>query len=1335
MTRSRPAAALALALSASLAGMPIRAAADDIDIFTGASGGSAVNPRILIVLDNTSNWSRHSQQWPGGLQQGQSEARAISSLLPTLDGTVSMGLMEFVTGGNANDDGGFIRSAIRPLDSTAKASFTSQLGTIYGNVTSPDEKRNSNTPYGDLMYDVYNYFAGANAYSPSAVIASIADNAGYTTPYSTFRSPLSAANTCGRTFVIFIGNPNASGPSSDSAANTAALNALNGSPTTQLGLPNFTAQNATTTANVGVTAACYANPADATPELDAFTAQCDPYTEGCSIGAATANTKPIACPAGSLSYTVTQSVYHPASTAPGQPVQGTVTTATDTTTGFYASTADVPNSDHGTLTCPASATTTSGTTTTTTTYSCTYSVGAPSGTAGITADSATASQNPNGKGAGCYTGVGTAAGNWNPATTSDFGGLSCPANSSCTYSGALAGNASGCTGSSYRQVTVTQTATAKRQYTITQTVTPTSVSNSTTPAYTTTTNLGMTSQCYASAPASTSDYASSCSGTNITCTYNNAPTSGTLASCPPGTSAYNIVGTNTILTDVPTGTTSPDTGPRNADEWSRLLHDRGVPVTGSTVRSPVTTYTIDVYNAQPNATQTALLMSMAKAGGGKYFAAKNEQAILDALRQIIIEIQAVNTTFASTSLPVNATNRSQNENQVFIGMFRPDPDAHPRWFGNLKRYQLINSGADIELGDVNGHIAVNTLTGFVTPCAASYWTSDSGSYWSGLGINPDPAGACAPDGASPYSDLPDGPQVEKGGAAEVLRQGNVAGAWSGGQAVNRNMLTLSGTSLAAFNTANTGLAANLVNFIQGADVNNEKGTGSTTTTRPSIHGDVIHSRPLPVNFGGTKGVRVFYGANDGALHAVNASNGVESWSFVAPEFFGRLQRLMDNTPLVSYPNMSAAITPAPARKDYFFDGSIGLYQNGDDSKVWIFPAMRRGGRMLYGLDVSNPDSPAFKWKAGCPNLGDDIGCTAGMSGIGQTWSTPNLAFLKGYSTTTPVLVVGGGYDACEDADTAAPACATGKGGFVYVLDANTGALLRAFQTDRAVAADVALVDVDNDGYPDYAYAADTGGDVYRIDFVGSYAGRVPTAPDGWTSRKVAYTAGAGRKFLFAPALLAIQGKVYVALGSGDREHPLQAQYPYSNVTNRFYVYLDDLAAATGTPATNLDAMTDYSTATDCATARILPDTTSKGWYMDLNQYGQGEQVVTSALIASGMVTFSTNRPIPPDGASCSTSLGEARGYWVNLLNGSGAINVPGLCGGTRSSIFVGGGLPPSPVKASSVPIGGKAVSVVLGAVQKGSNGASGASVAISPQRIRPAIASKRKRVYTYTAGD
>jgi hypothetical protein len=1340
---------LAGILCAQLACAPIIAAADDIDIFTGASAGPAINPRILIVLDNTSNWARQSQQWPGGLQQGQSEARAISKLLedPTVNSALSMGLLEFVTSGNANQDGGFVRSAIRPMDDTAKGALTTKLATISAGINSPDEKRNSNTPYGNLMYDVYNYFAGENAYSPGGVLGSIADQDGYTNPFSKFRSPLTAENTCGRSFVIFIGNPNASGPATDSAENTAALNRLNGNldsngtpiPVTQLGLPNFTTGTVTNTKNVGTTAACYADAVAAQAGIGAFKTECSAFTEGCVIGAQTANLQPIACPAGSLAYTVVQSVYHPATTTPGQPVQGTITSSAGATTGYYSSASDVPASDHGNLACPASTTSTNGNTTTTTTYSCSYTVGAPIGSATPVTTQKTASQDNYGSGAGCYLGVGTGASYWDPASTTDFGGMSCPANSTCTYSGAMSSNSGSCKGKGYREVTVTQSATPKRQFTLTQTVTPTSISNNVTPAYTTDTVLGKTAQCYASAPGSTSDYAASCTGTNVSCTYNNTPTSNTLPSCPPGSSAYKVDGVNIELSNVPTGTTTIDSAPMNADEWARLLHDRGVPVAGSSVRPSVTTFTIDVYNKQPNATHTALLMSMAKAGGGKYFAAKNEQAILDALKQIIIEIQAVNTTFASTSLPVNATNRSQNENQVFIGMFRPDPDAKPRWFGNLKRYQLINSGGAIELGDVNGKIAVNTLTGFVTPCATSYWTKDSGDYWNGVGVSPDPAGSCPSLGLSKYSDVPDGPQVEKGGAAQVLRNGNTT---AGSQTVNRTMLTLSGSSVVDFSTASSGLSDSLVRFIRGEDVNKEKSGGDKT--RPSIHGDVIHSRPLPVNYGNTYKVRVFYGANDGALHSVEADTGIERWSFIAPEFFGRLGRLKDNSPLVSYPNVPATVSPSPLPKDYYFDGSIGLFQNADNSKVWIFPTMRRGGRMLYAFDVSNPDNPGFKWKVGCPNAGDDNGCTAGMSGIGQTWSTPNVALIKGYAKTAPgsteaapapVLVVGGGYDGCEDANTATPSCSGRKGGFVYVIDADTGALLRSFETERAVAADVAMVDSDNDGYPDFAYAADTGGNIYRIDFVSGGSSRLALAPDAWTKRKVAYTAGGGRKFLFAPALLSAPGKVYVALGSGDREHPLESHYPYQNVTNRFYVYLDDLAAPLATPAQNLDAMLDYSDETNCNTTQVLPNSGLKGWYMNLNKYGRGEQTVTSALIEAGMATFSTNHPIPADAASCSTSLGEARGYWVNLFNASGAINVPGTCGGIRSSTFVGGGLPPSPVKASSVPIGGKSVSVVIGAVQKGGKTAAGASVSIAPQQVRPAITSKRKRVYNYTSGD
>jgi type IV pilus assembly protein PilY1 len=139
----------------------------------------------------------------------------------------------------------------------------------------------------------------------------------------------------------------------------------------------------------------------------------------------------------------------------------------------------------------------------------------------------------------------------------------------------------------------------------------------------------------------------------------------------------------------------------------------------------------------------------------------------------------------------------------------------------------------------------------------------------------------------------------------------------------------------------------------------------------------------------------------------------------------------------------------------------------------------------------------------------------------------------------------------------------------------------------------------------------------------------------------------------------------------------------------------------------------------------------KGWFMNLNQYGLGEQTVSSAIIAAGAVAFSTNRPIPATQGSCSTSLGEARGYWVNLFNASGGIGVPGAsCGGTRSSIFVGGGLPPSPVMANVV-ISGQPVTVVIGTAQLSGS----VSSPIAPQQVKPSIMPSRKKIYWKSSGE
>ncbi len=767
------------------------------------------------------------------------------------------------------------------------------------------------------------------------------------------------------------------------------------------------------------------------------------------------------------------------------------------------------------------------------------------------------------------------------------------------------------------------------------------------------------------------------------------------------------------------------------DEWARFLYQQGISV-----------YVLDAYNAQNNAAYSSVLRSAATNAAGKYFQVGNQTAIEMALKEILAEIQSVNSAFAAASLPISSTNRGESLNQVFIGMFRPDPNGAPRWNGNLKRFKAIKDGTAIVLGDAIDRRADSLQTGFISDCAASFWTTDSGNYWEDVPINPVPSSACvafptvAGITGSKWSDLPDGPTVEKGGVAEILRKGNnppttnTSPTW----ASNRTIYTLASTastSLTPFSTATSGLSSTMVNWVRGsedASASLEKLSNTSASTRPSIHGDVVNSRPLPVDYGGTTGVTVYYGANDGMFRAVDANTGRERWAFMAPESISKLQRLHDNSPLINYPSVDPTIVPTPVAKDYFFDGSTALYQNADNTNVWVFTTMRRGGRMIYGFDVSNPASPSLKWRVGCPNLTNDTNCTTGFAGIGQTWSTPSIAFLKGHSTSIPVLIVGGGYSSCEDSNASSPTCSGRKGSAMFVINADTGALIKSFTTEGSVPADVSLVDANGDGSVDHAYVVDTAGNIYRADF--STTAGVPAASAAWAMRKVAYTSG--RKFLFRPAVARSGTKVYVAVGSGDRQHPLATHYPYTDpITNRFYVYLDDLTvtASSGAAAIALDTdtnMRDYSTAPGCSASGVTVDSGLRGWFRGLDG-GRGEQVVSSAAIFNGLVTFNTHRATPPSSASCTNSLGEARGYALNLFNAGGAIGATsGNCGGSTSALFVGGGLVSSPF-VSNVVIDGTAEAVLSGGI----NISGAPTSAVNLQRLTSSSNLKRTRRIVY----
>jgi len=189
------------------------------------------------------------------------------------------------------------------------------------------------------------------------------------------------------------------------------------------------------------------------------------------------------------------------------------------------------------------------------------------------------------------------------------------------------------------------------------------------------------------------------------------------------------------------------------------------------------------------------------------------------------------------------------------------------------------------------------------------------------------------------------------------------------------------------------------------------------------------------------------------------------------------------------------------------DGVIDA-SSGDD--VWAFAGMRRGGKNYYALNITNPNVPVKLWDKPIEGgKGDFVE-------LAQTWSKPQIAYIKAFGDK-PLLVFGAGYDTSKD-EAIRGEDNTGRG--VYIVEAATGNLVWALTPDsngfegrHSIAADVTTLDSDFDGYIDRIYAADTGGDIWRIDMPGE-------STSGFSHFKLAElgssSASEDRRFFYKP---------------------------------------------------------------------------------------------------------------------------------------------------------------------------------------------------------------------------
>src|SRR5688572_31209918 len=154
------------------------ARSEDIDLFANSLPLSAASrPNVIIMIDNSANWSRADQQWPGGIKQGEAELRALYRLMDELNDNVNVGLMMFTPGSGTNKDGAYVRFAVRPMNLTNRNAFKELIGTascaagnnsvtgtancILRNFDTSSEKVGSaKTDYSSALFEVFKYLGG-----------------------------------------------------------------------------------------------------------------------------------------------------------------------------------------------------------------------------------------------------------------------------------------------------------------------------------------------------------------------------------------------------------------------------------------------------------------------------------------------------------------------------------------------------------------------------------------------------------------------------------------------------------------------------------------------------------------------------------------------------------------------------------------------------------------------------------------------------------------------------------------------------------------------------------------------------------------------------------------------------------------------------------------------------------------------------------------------------------------------------------------------------------------------------------------------------------------------
>jgi len=605
-----------------------------------------------------------------------------------------------------------------------------------------------------------------------------------------------------------------------------------------------------------------------------------------------------------------------------------------------------------------------------------------------------------------------------------------------------------------------------------------------------------------------------------------------------------------------------------------------------------------------------------------YFLAGQPKEFIQSIRRIFAKVTNVSGTIGS----VAASSTKVSSDGVFV--YQPGFDAS-RWSGTLKKQKLT----------------WNEQSGALNIASGAEW--DAGDVLTGANGQ---AGAPNPADRNIYT-----AKIETG-----RLQSMVEFKWEN---LTDGQKALLDTSPVDGKT--DGLGSQRLDYLRGVR-NQEVGQlDGIFRARDRILGDIINSNAVYVgapalNVQGP-GYQKFYtdnqsrtkvvyvGANDGMLHAFDAANGRELFSYI---------------PNALIPTLNQLTSPDYVHRSYV-DGTINVTEarlgsgSGAEWKTILTSGMGGGAQGVFALDVTHP-SDFRRGKGVLWEFTDsddaDMGNLIGAPTIAKfkTKVVDGIPEFK-YFAVIPSGLNNYMNDGENRFNPAAPATLfllsldkapsvpwkAGENYYKFPLPIQNTTLQNGLSSPALVTG--------NDGAVRYAYAGDLQGNLWRLNFT-SFPGTTPKTPlfTATDSQGTPQPITSQPKVVFAPG-----GGYVVLFGTGKFIE--DADVTTGNFkTQSFYGIYDNtrddgrVSGREQLASRTLNKSGDTLIVTGSAFTYGTSADNKRGWYVDfVDSDKTGERIVTNPLVAYGRLFFNT---VIPGGNPCVIG-GGGRSYAVDTLTG------------------------------------------------------------------------------------